>query len=636
MADKDLTIGIKVTADTKGAADAAKAISDAMEAANKKPFVMPIDEAGLKAREEAIRLTKEEGEAKKWLMPIDEAGLKAREEAAKLAQQEAKSVEKVVEVEKKEAAQIQQVTTAQIKSAEVQKTLTTTANAAATAKSQLSEQSRIYIREAEKAKGKTGEAAMGFMAFSNSVQDAQYGLGGVINNIPGIVSGFGLGMGVAGALQIAAVGFKILNDNFDLFGTKAKEATEEANKQAAELANLANQAYVAERASIALSDAQQKQADSLQQINGHYQEQIRLSNEIIAQKKEQADAEIASADAEAAVAMARLQLMEATGQVTKEQALIKRGQIQMEADARKQSATEAAETTKMNELRKQANAEEAKGNALRLKAKEIAEKGGGLMTEGGLKESEANVASIQQAMEASRMAQEETAKKLSDNKLLKSGMLGVGGVILNEMMIGGEKATNERKLREETAKYAEMQAALEREKAKITAHKNAVDETGVKTQDELNKMVESQVDEARKSASAASQFRGQANSTENAIVRNRGLFGLRQEAAAMTTQAGVEGERARMKQEEEKAAERKQKEVDQAASAGSSLASALSGSGASSGFVSQLNAASGAKDTDALMKLLEQLLPYMRQLDDKTRSKLEKLQSELDDLRTAK
>lgn len=608
MADKDLTIGIKVTADTRGAADAAKAISDAMEAANKKPFQMPIDEAGLKAREEAIRLQKEQ----------------------------AKTTETVVQAEKKEVAQIQQVTAAQIKSVEVQKAVTTTANDAAKAKSQLSEQSRIYIREAEKAKGKTGEAAMGFMAFSNSVQDAQYGLGGIINNIPGIVSGFGLGMGVAGALQIAAVGFKVLNDNFDLFGTKAKEATEEANKQAAELANLANQAYIAERASIALSEAQQKQADSLQEINGHYQEQIRLSTEIIAQKKEQADAEIASADAEAAVAMARLQLMEATGQVTKEQALIKRGQIQMEADARKQAATEAAETTKMNELRKQANAEEAKGNALRLKAKEIAEKGGGLMTEGGLKESEANVASIEQAMEASRMAQAETAKKLSDNKLLKSGMLGVGGVVLNEMMIGTDRVTNERKLREETAKYAEMQAALEREKAKITKHKNAVDETGVKTQDELNKLVESQVEEARKSASAASQFRGQANSTENAIVRNRGLFGLRQEAAAMTTMAGVEGERARAKQVEEKEAERKQKEIDQAASAGSSLASALSGSGVSSGFMSQLNAASGAKDTDALMKLLEQLLPFMRQLDDKTRSKLEKLQSELDDLRTAK
>lgn len=493
------------------------------------------------------------------------------------------------------------------------------------------------MKEAEKQLAQQNtQTSTGIMAMSNAFQDAQYGMQGMINNIPGIVSGMGLGMGVAGVMQVVAVGLKIVNDNFDVFGAKAKEASEAANKEAAELMELANKAYIAEKASLAMAAAQEKQADAAQVINGHYQEQIRLSNEIIAQEKAQADAEIASADAESAVAMARLQLMEATGQVTKEQAMIKRGQIQMEADARKQAATEAAETAKMNELRKQANAEEAKGNALRLKAKEIAEKGGGLMTEGGLKEAEANVASIEQAMEASRMAQAETAKKLSDNKLLKSGMLGVGGVVLNEMMIGTDRATNERKLREETAKYAEMQAALEKEKAKITKHKNAVDETGVKTQDELNKMIESQVEEARKSASAASQFRGQANAVEGAIVRGRGIFGLRQEAAAITTMAGVEGERARAKQAEEKEAERRQKEIDQAASAGSSLASALSGSGVSSGFMSQLNAASSGKDTDALMKLLEQLLPFMRQLDDKTRAKLEKLQSELDDLRTAK
>jgi len=399
----------------------------------------------------------------------------------------------------------------------------------------------------------------------------------------------------------------VLNDNFDLFGTKAKEATEEANKQAAELANLANQAYIAERASIALSEAQQKQSDSLQQINGHYQEQIRLSNEIIAQKKEQADAEIASADAEAAVAMARLQLMEATGQVTKEQALIKRGQIQMEADARKQSATEAAETAKMNELRKQANAEEAKGNALRLKAKEIAEKGGGLMTAAGVESTKKDIAGLEGGMVASQAAQAEFAS---------------------------QKQTT--KLRLEQEKYQEMITRLEEEKAKLAAHEKAVKETGVKSAEELNQQVDEQTKQAREAASNASGFRGQANSTENAIARNRGLFGLRQEAAAITTQAGVEGERAKAKQAEEKEAERKQKEIDQAASAGSSLASALSGSGASSQFMSQLNAASGAKDTDALMKLLEQLLPYMRTLDDKTRSKLEKLQSELDDLRSAK
>lgn len=582
MADKDLTIGIKVTADTKGAADAAKAISDAMEAANKKPFQMPIDEAGLKAREEAIRLQKEQ----------------------------AKTTETVVQAEKKEVAQIQQVTAAQIKSVEVQKTLTTTANDAAKAKSQLSEQSRIYIREAEKAKGKTGEAAMGFMAFSNSVQDAQYGLGGIINNIPGIVSGFGLGMGVAGALQIAAVGFKVLNDNFDLFGTKAKEASEAANKEAAELMELANKAYIAEKASLAMAAAQEKQADAAQVVNGHYQEQIRLSNEIIAQKKAQADAEIASADAESAVAMARLQLLEATGQITKENAMIQRGQIQMQADARKQAASEAAETAKMIELRKQANAEEEKANALRRNAQELAGKGGGLMTAEQAETARKTIAGLEGGMVASQAAQAEFASQKRFTKL-----------------------------RLEQEKYQEMITRLEEEKAKLTAHEKAAKEAGVKSADELNKLVESQVEEARKSASAASQFRGQANATENAIVRGRGIFGLRQEAAAIGTMAGVEGERARQREEAQRAAEKaaaaREKGVSEAGAAGTKLAEALSGS-ANPAFVRQLAGASSSGDIGALIAMMEKLMANQRNLTDQQRSRLQKLEAEIEDLRTAK
>ena len=606
MADKDLTIGIKVTADTKGAADAAKAISDAMEAANKKPFVMPIDEAGLKAREEAIRLAKEEGEAKKWVMPIDEAGMKAREEAAKLAQQEAKAVEKVVEVEKKEATQIQQVTAAQIKSAEVQKTLTTTANDAAKAKSQLSEQSRIYIRETEKAKGKTGEAAMGFMAFSNSVQDAQYGLGGVINNIPGIVSGFGLGMGVAGAVQIAAVGFKVLNDNFDIFGTKAKEASEAANKEAAELMDLANKAYLAEKAALALADAQQKQADSAQQINGHYQEQIRLSNEIIAQKKAQSDAEIASADAESAVAMARLQLMEATGQVTKENAMIQRGQIQMQADARKQAASESAELAKMIELRKQANAEEEKGRSLRKSAADIQQAGGALLPAATEKRVRETVGQLEKELNASQLR--------------------------GDTMTGFART-------KEVQKQQAIQTRLAEERSKLEEHDNAVKFTAAKSQEELAEIVAKQLKEARDAASAASQFRGQANTVEGGVVRGRGIFGLRQEAAAIGTMAGVEGERARQREEAQRAAEKaaadREKQVSQAGAAGSKLAEALAGS-ANPAFVKQLAGASSSGDIGALIAMMEKLMANQRNLTDQQRSRLQKLEAEIEDLRVAK
>lgn len=51
--------------------------------------------------------------------------------------------------------------------------------------------------------GKNG--ALGFLAFSQAVEDAQYGVRGILNNIPQMVLGFGGGAGVAGALSLAAV-----------------------------------------------------------------------------------------------------------------------------------------------------------------------------------------------------------------------------------------------------------------------------------------------------------------------------------------------------------------------------------------------------------------------------------------------
>jgi hypothetical protein len=56
--------------------------------------------------------------------------------------------------------------------------------------------------------GKSG--ALGLLAVSQAIDDVQYGFRGIVNNIPGIVMGFGAGAGVAGAFQIAAVAANFL------------------------------------------------------------------------------------------------------------------------------------------------------------------------------------------------------------------------------------------------------------------------------------------------------------------------------------------------------------------------------------------------------------------------------------------
>jgi hypothetical protein len=62
------------------------------------------------------------------------------------------------------------------------------------------------LRRQTLAAGRSGQnGAMGFLAFSQAVEDAQYGIRGVLNNIPQMIMGFGGTMGLAGALSLAAV-----------------------------------------------------------------------------------------------------------------------------------------------------------------------------------------------------------------------------------------------------------------------------------------------------------------------------------------------------------------------------------------------------------------------------------------------
>ena len=56
------------------------------------------------------------------------------------------------------------------------------------------------------AAGRGGMAgSMGFLAFSQAVEDAQYGIRGVLNNIPQMVLGLGGGMGLVGAISLVSV-----------------------------------------------------------------------------------------------------------------------------------------------------------------------------------------------------------------------------------------------------------------------------------------------------------------------------------------------------------------------------------------------------------------------------------------------
>jgi hypothetical protein len=77
-------------------------------------------------------------------------------------------------------------------------------------------------------------ASVALLELSRAVEDAQYGIRGVLNNIPGLAIALGGGAGLAGAASLAAVAVATLGKAFYDFVTNAK-AIEEATKVVTEL-----------------------------------------------------------------------------------------------------------------------------------------------------------------------------------------------------------------------------------------------------------------------------------------------------------------------------------------------------------------------------------------------------------------
>jgi len=569
MADQNLNIGIKVTSDTAGAKQATaaidgvdKAVADLAKTEKEATNIngMYLDSLGRihDASGRFVKVSKEERE-----------GLKER---IKLQQEETGAVDRS----------------------------TVTTNGAAQAKEKLAKSSN--------------NGAMGLLALSNAVQDVQYGFGGMVNNIPQIITGLGMGMGVAGAVQIAAVGVQFLLKNVDLFGEKAKEAAKAAAELSGETMADANAAYKAAEATKAQAAAQESLNAALAVTEGHYKAVIALSEQIIKQKQAEKDAETALADAQAGMEMARIALAESRGEMTKEEAIFAKEKVRTEADARKQTAAIALEEGKVAEARRKAAAEDAQANAKRAAAQEMQQKGIGMLTDEEKKLAEENKAALKASMDQSKIDQERFAKQ------------------------GG--AMGKYNLEKERAGYLEMQAAMDRENAKLAADKAAREATGAASPKALRDAIAAQIQAANEGAGRASGLRGEAIAGETGIRQSQRVFGMRQATGAMQAQAQIEAERARRQAEADKAAADRAREVGQVGTAGGSLAATLAGDGISTGFTDSLRKASvGAGDAaglDRLIAMVAKLTTNSAKLSEQAKSKLDKLEAEIEDLRTAK
>ena len=625
MADQNLNIGIKVTSDTAGAKQATAAIDG-------------VDKA-------VADLSKTEKEATNINgMYLDSLGRihDASGKFVKVSADERAGLKERIRLQEQETGVVNKATV--------------TGNGAAQTK-------REMAKAAKDLEKQTTQNAMGFMALSNGLQDVQYGLGGIVNNIPQIITGMGMGMGVAGAVQIAAVGVQFLLKNVDLFGEKAKQAARDAAELTVDLMADADAAYKNAEATKAATEAQERHNDAMQAADERYKEQIRLSDELIRQRQAEADAEIALADAQAGFEMAQIQLAEGRSEISKEDAITARNKVRTEADARKQTAAIAVEEAKIAEARKKAAAEDALARANRGMALQLQGEGAGMMTKDDRKLAETNMGSARSQLEQSKIRQQELAETASGELRAVSSQLADTGLYDKQAALKRLAQARE-KLAKEQEEAAKLQADINREDQKLKKDKEAQLKTGLKGGDrtDLEKAVKAQFDAAKAAEQRASGFMGEAATGESGVAQSQRLFGLRQATGAMSAQAQIEAERRARQEEERRAqekaaadAERAAKEAErdaereasrratslrQVGAAGGSLASTLAGDGLAPGFADSLRTAAGgagdAAGLDRLIAMVAKLAANSSKLSEQAKSKLDKLEAEIEDLRTAK
>lgn len=164
-------------------------------------------------------------------------------------------------------------------------------------------------REQAAASSKSGQ---NMLQLAYAVDDAQYGMRGIMNNIPMLAQSLGLGAGIAGVASIAAVAISFLYDKISKLGPGAKNAADAMSQAAQATENAQARVAAALRARIELEKeaksqselsayslglterALDAQAKEIERGNKAIQDRIKLDGELNAANK---DLEIAKLDA---------------------------------------------------------------------------------------------------------------------------------------------------------------------------------------------------------------------------------------------------------------------------------------------------------------------------------------------------
>lgn len=423
------------------------------------------------------------------------------------------------------------------------------AHAAAAAQKQLTQGS------APLAKGQ-GNAAFAFLEFSRAIEDAQYGVRGVINNIPTLVSYMGAGAGVAGVASLAAVALaQLLPLLMDTGETAKKEAEKLAAAQdfAAEAVEGLNKQIEAQRKARADLEAGNVLDLGKAAVARWEQEEAALGR-VVAQYRAYQAVKLEEISAAAAIETARVNADEESGKMSAIEAVQARAAITDRAEAealtQRQKAAEMELAVSAQRV-KNANAQLTDLQRSETNAARQAAAAGGALTSG------------LNAGPAFEAAQKNLEAATNARRLAQGSVASLAGSSFGHDTPAADQVR------------AQLTAAMETEKQA----KAALDEAQKRVESTDLKALENADAAARKAAESARERREEAEATARAleaeVIAEEKLIRLRQQADAagvsnralvrgIQTGSTVEQEQARLAREQQ-AAELKRQQDELAA-----------------------------------------------------------------------
>lgn len=162
--------------------------------------------------------------------------------------------------------------------------------------------------------GKGGNSGRALLEFSRAFEDAQFGINGILNNLPGLIAALGGTAGLAGVISIVAVAGSVLWGNFGKGTKKAKVDTEDLTER------IAGMLKVYQEFAALGKDAREKAAEdvaanlkrSLSGIDNEFK--VSLGSEDVATAQAQAEAAVKLAQDKLDLTRVEAALVTATGE----------------------------------------------------------------------------------------------------------------------------------------------------------------------------------------------------------------------------------------------------------------------------------------------------------------------------------